>query len=229
MGQSKLVHYPHMSLTRTALPISETEVKHPTFVARVNQLVTKMAGLRCLSLCGPKMQWDARIIIVRQNIYGDDYDCYINPHAPGYNDRHSIAPMYGMWENDVSTGSVQAWVVRPQAIAVTFMDEFGVQQEKVLTGFKARLFMHEYDFLQGSCFMHQAYSGDFIVSMGAMYEKDLWPVGYPSMEAHQTGFQQFFDYTTNQIIVPPGLEWASKTNQAAAAFQDVRLNRSSRS
>lgn len=222
--QVRLVQYPHMALTQPSYEVAESEWRSPTFASKISKLVQSLTALRCFSICAPKTKWPVQIIVVKIDSVSGEYDCFVNPTAPGYDDQNRVAPMYGMWENDGSMGNVTAWVIRPQQVVVTARDEYGVEKTQVLRGLKARLFMHEFDFLRGTTFVEHALSSDFVMSSTALYQKSVWPIGFPSMEAHMTDQQMFFDYTTNQVVLPEGLEWLHGMNAAAAQFHfDGRL------
>jgi peptide deformylase len=114
--------------------------------------------------------------------------------------------MYGMWESCCSCGQLLAWVIRPQQIVATGLDQYGDPRSEVLQGMPARLFMHELDHLRGKCMLNQVMGPEFVVSVLAMHQRALWPVHYPSAEAYATMPGSFFDYTTNTIVPVDGLQ-----------------------
>lgn len=219
----KLAHFPNMALTVPPSPVTQSDWNKPSFPLQIQRLNDAAHKLQCLSFSAPKIKWDAQVILLKATPDVDDYEVFINPEVPGYDDRTAVVPMYGMWENCVCCSSLHAWVMRPQKINVKAQDEYGETREAILEGVRARLLMHELDHLRGTSFLQQAPSTDFIVSSAALAQQELWPENWPSMEARMTGMNQAFDYVTNQVIVPPGLEWASAIAQAFSQFQNNRI------
>lgn len=204
--KSRCAQYPHRVLTRGAVPMEVKDIRKPTFIHRLLNLKKMAKDLNALSFCGPKGHWDSNVIIFATRP-DEEYTVWVNPVVPGYDDKASVAPMYGMWENCAACGAACAWIIRPQKISVTGYDEYGNSKQEVLGGMAARLLMHELDHLNGKSIIQQALGPDFIVSQSALSQKNLWPANFPSAEAHMTSSMQFFDYVSNQTIVPAGLEW----------------------
>lgn len=221
----KLAHFPHVSLTVAPARVTKDEFERSTtFPLQIERLNDAANKLQCLSLSAPKIRWHAQVIVLKATPDMDDYEVFVNPDVPGYDDKRSVAPMYGMWENCICCSSLHAWVIRPQSISVHAQNEYGETRTAVLSGIRARLLMHELDHLRGTSYLQQCPSTDFIVSSAAISQRDMWAPNFPSMEARMTGMNQMFDYVTNQVIVPPGLEWASELHNAYRAFQANRIN-----
>ncbi|KAG8348473.1 putative Polypeptide deformylase [Trypanosoma vivax] len=205
--KSRVACYPHRSLTRTALRLDKRQVATPLFQSQLLNLNKMATDLHCISFSAPKGHWDAAVVLIKSHPEEKNFEVWVNPEVSGYDDRTSIAPMYGMWENCISCGACTAWVLRPQSITCSGWDEYGNEKKEVLDGMRARCLMHELDHLQGKTMLHQVPGPEFIVSGISMGQKDLWPHNFPSAEAYMTAPQQFFDYVRNIPIVPPGLEW----------------------
>lgn len=212
---SRVACYPHRCMTRPVLPVSESDLRSPLFMSRLMDMNQLATDLHCVSFSAPKAHWDAAVILVKSNPDEKDFEVWVNPTVPGYDDRHSVAPMYGMWENCISCGATTAWVVRPQRITCTGMDEHGNEKVEVLDGMRARCLMHELDHLMGKTIFHQTVGPEFVVSSVAMGQRHLWPANFPSAEAYVTMPQQFFDYVQNTTVIPRGMEWwyAQNMNQ----------------
>jgi peptide deformylase len=219
----KFAHFPHYSLTRDATHVMLEDRKEATFPHHVDNLKQAAEDLACLSMCAPKVQWDARVIVLRDSPLEASFDMFINPVVPGYGMTDSVSPMYGMWETDTALGATCCWVIRPQRISVEYVDEFNQPHQKVLGGMKARLFLHEYDFLFGKSMLQMVPGSDFIVSSSALMQQSLWPSAFPSMEAQMTPANCFFDYVTNQIVVPDGFEWLMAMHQSNQQFSSEQL------
>ncbi|EAN80396.1 Polypeptide deformylase 1 [Trypanosoma equiperdum] len=221
--KSRVACYPHRSLTRPALRLERHQVNTPLFHSQLLNLNKMATDLQCISFSAPKGHWDAAIVLIKGHPNEANFEVWVNPTVPGYDDRHSIAPMYGMWENCISCGACTAWVIRPQSITCSGLDEYGNEKTEVLDGMRARCLMHELDHLSGRTILDQAQGPEFIVSGIAMGQRDLWPPNFPSAEAYMTSPHQFFDYVKNGPIIPPGMEWfyAQSMNQQ---FEDARLS-----
>ncbi|KAG5470946.1 hypothetical protein CUR178_02252 [Leishmania enriettii] len=211
----RIVCYPHRFMTRPVLPVPTSQILSPPFMSSLMELNVLATDLHCLSFSAPKAHWDAAVILIKGSLDETEYEAWVNPSVPGYDDRNAVAPMYGMWENCISCGTATAWVVRPQRITCSGYDEHGNQKVQALDGMRARCLMHELDHLMGKSIFHQAMGPEFVVSSVAMAQRHLWPANFPSAEAYVTIPGQFFDYVQNKTLVPPGMEWwyAQNTRQ----------------
>lgn len=219
LSMGLIAHYPHRSLTRaTTTPISAKEFGGIHFTQQLAKMRKIATDLETISLCAPKINWDAQVIIVRRNLRDADFDVIVNPESPGYDDRTSVVPMYGFWEACCSCSNSTAWVLRPQEVNVNYFSEFGEPQNEVMRGLRARAVMHEMDHLIGVTPLQRALGPDFIVSYHALQQRHLWPAAYPSQEAHMTGIAEFFDYVQNIIVVPPEVQ------EVAAATPRTQFN-----
>lgn len=221
--KSRCAQYPHRLLTRPSLKLELREIRSPLMNSRIMNLNKMASDLNALSFSAPKGHWDAQVILLKPRPDAKEFEAWVNPEASGYDDRSSVAPMYGMWENCLSCGAAVAWILRPQQIVATGVDEFGNEKKELLTGLRARLFMHELDHLRGKTILQQALGPDFIVSQSALSQRDLWPANFPSAEAAMTQPMEFFDYVQNRTLVPPGLEWMVMQS-SAQQFEDLRID-----
>jgi peptide deformylase len=219
----KLAHFPHTGLTAPAAAVYAEDRSRPQFTQQVQNLIAAAHKLNVMSLSAPKVSWDAQVILLKATPDEEEFEVFVNPVVPGYDDRTSVAPMCGMWENCASCGAVHAWVVRPQQITVSYTDEWGADHTEVMDGMRARLFMHELDHLRGVSMLQQVFSTDFIVSVTALNQRQLWPHNFPSAEARMTGMSEMFDYVRNQVVVPKGLEWVSRLGHNFAEFNARRI------
>lgn len=205
--RTKLSLFPCQTMLTPVQALSENELCSPNFMQRLWQMNQVATELQMLCISGPKFHWPVPVILLKSSVDGSQYETWVNPAVPDYDSRTSIAPMYGMWENCASCGHVYAWVVRPQSIHVSGLDEYGRAKHELLTGIRARLLMHEMDHLRGTTMLQHTTSPDFVCSGNSIFQKELWPANFPSAEAYATPILHFFDYTTNNVIVAPGMEW----------------------
>ena len=221
--KSRVANFPHRSLLKVAAPVSESSVTSASFMQQIRTLKKMASDAQCLSFSAPKNHWDARVVLVKNAIEQEAYETWVNPVIPQYDSTQAITPMYGMWENCVSCGVCHAWILRPQTVMVKGWDEFGNEKQDLMSGIRARTLMHELDHLDAKVIIHRALGPEFIVSMQALSQKDLWPANFPSAEANMTGPCQFFDYVKNEPIIPPGMEWYF-AQAAHNQFDDKKIN-----
>lgn len=223
-AMARVAAYPHRCMTRPVLHVNENEILSSAFMSRLMDMDKLATDLHCLSFSAPKAHWDAAVILIKSNPDERDFEVWVNPTVPGYDDRNSVAPMYGMWENCISCGATTAWVVRPQRITCSGLDQHGNKKVEVLEGMRARCLMHELDHLMGKTIFHQTTGPEFVVSSIAMGQRHLWPPNFPSAEAYVTQQQQFFDYVLNTTVIPKGLEWWYAQHMAQE-FSDARIGK----
>jgi peptide deformylase len=60
---------------------------------------------------------------------------------------------YGMWEGCLSLPDLKGYVERPSKVRVTALDRKGEKFDRVLEGFSAVIFQHEFDHLAGLLFV----------------------------------------------------------------------------
>lgn len=63
-----------------------------------------------------------------------------------------------LWEGCLSVPGIRGKVTRPESVSVRFVDRAGTTQELSLSGFPARIFLHEYDHLIGKTFVDRVAS-----------------------------------------------------------------------
>lgn len=220
--KNKLVMYPHRNLLKRATAVSTEQMRSPLFGNQLLSLFEAARGIGCMSLSGPRFQWDAAIVLLKTNPHADPFEVWVNPTVHGLDDQNnprttdSVTPMYGMWENSISCCNLNFWIVRPQEISVEGTDEYGTPKTEVMRGLRARLFLHEMDIIRGVPLMSRVRDLDHVVCGGAMFQREQWTPGMPSAEAYETPMYHFFNFTTNQVVVPQGLEWVTSAFKTTA-------------
>lgn len=78
-----------------------------------------------------------------------DFDVYLNPrlHASSLEFRYE-------WEHCLSFPSIRCMVKRPKLAEVSYINEEGELVEDTLADFKARVFLHELDHVDGKTMTH---------------------------------------------------------------------------
>ena len=83
----------------------------------------------------------------------------INPEPQNLSETHTA-----LWEGCLSVPGLRGKVTRPEGLDVRFYDRTGQSRLLELTGFPARIFLHEYDHLIGKTFVDRVASPQDLVS-----------------------------------------------------------------
>ncbi|MCM8532107.1 MAG: peptide deformylase [Lentisphaeraceae bacterium] len=68
------------------------------------------------------------------------------------------------WEGCLSVPGIRGLVRRPTQVSVNYFDKFGKSQQKSFDGFLARIFLHEYDHLEGLTFLNRVDDNSKLIS-----------------------------------------------------------------
>ena len=77
----------------------------------------------------------------------------INPQIVAYSDEKETG-----WEGCLSVPGMRGQVERAKEIEVVYGDRHGNQQQKIFTGFVARIIQHEHDHINGKVFLDRVAS-----------------------------------------------------------------------
>lgn len=151
MQRSKLQirYYGHPDLRTKAKPV---ETLTPEIVELCQQMVETMVSMdNAIGFAGPQLGILLRIFVIREEkflpdnkfILGDP-EVIINPVLSAPSKEQVL-----MQEGCMSLPGLHVGVVRPQSIRVKYMNLKGEMVEEELKDFRARMFMHENDHLNG--------------------------------------------------------------------------------
>lgn len=76
-----------------------------------------------------------------------------------------------LWEGCLSVPGIRGLVTRPDAVQVKYIDRTGQSKEQSLSGFPARIFLHEYDHLIGKTFVDRVASVQDLVTDKVYFEQ----------------------------------------------------------
>jgi peptide deformylase len=143
--------WPHFTLERQAKPISLGEVQTQAFLNKLNVMFEVMYRHRGVGIAAPQLGWNKRIFVL--NPFGrtaHNRSLYlINPQIT-VGDKLE----YGE-EGCLSLPNIRARVPRPTEVHVTSLLPDGKTFEATFEGFNARIVLHEYDHIEGRCFIHR--------------------------------------------------------------------------
>ena len=147
MNQLKIRYYGHPDLRLKAKPV---EAITPEITALCEGMVGAMLSLEnCIGFAGPQLGVSLRIFVIREELSGEERlfgkpEVIINPTLTAPSQE-----MVSMSEGCMSLPGLFVEVKRPKTIHVRYQNMKGETVEEALSGFRARMFMHENDHLNG--------------------------------------------------------------------------------
>lgn len=144
-----LRYYGHPDLRAKAKPVDEVT---PEVVAICKDMLDTMLSLdNCIGFAGPQLGILLRIIVIREEkflpnnkYYFAEPEVIINPVLT-----QPSKETEAMLEGCMSLPGLHVEVTRPKSIHVRYQNMKGEFIEEELTEFRARMFMHENDHLNG--------------------------------------------------------------------------------
>lgn len=141
-------------LDQKSLPLNNITEKMNQDIINFKNVVGKF-GLASCSLCQFGLNFRILTILREKNLiagkwfnYRDmsckDYEIFINPVLKN---QWSVEEVE--WEYCASTENLKVSVRRPTQIEIEFVDDDLTAHSRILSGFRARLFLHELDHLEG--------------------------------------------------------------------------------
>jgi peptide deformylase len=142
-------YYGHKDLRSKAKPVEKIT---PEIVQICEDMLAMMLSLdNCIGFAGPQLGVLLRIFVIREEKFlpNDQYtfgppEVIINPILTSPSDEMEI-----MTEGCMSLPNLHVEVVRPKSIHVRYQNMKGEFIEERLHDFRARMFMHENDHLNG--------------------------------------------------------------------------------
>ncbi|MFZ4773431.1 MAG: peptide deformylase [Chlamydiia bacterium] len=151
-----LIFYPDSILRKKGEAVDEVSPFIQNFVQKMKEVCVSKKGL---GIAAPQVNESLNIFVspvtgvhskTKECVYATDYKDWtvvINPKIIGYSKE---AVLYE--EGCLSLPKLYSTVIRPKSIEVTYQDLHMQTHTKVLTHWFARIFLHEYDHLQGILF-----------------------------------------------------------------------------
>ncbi len=139
-------------LRQQSKPVDIKDIDTPKFQEFVDDLIytavnAKLApGWITAGLAAIQVKNPINMFILK-DIDDDGYKVYINPEYEIVGDACSKG-----LEGCLSIPNTTAKVVRAKKIKIRYLDRFGKKHKEKLTGWDARIFLHEYDHLIGVLF-----------------------------------------------------------------------------
>lgn len=134
---------------------AEVPADYPNLKALADNMFQTMAKANGVGLAAPQVGLALRMFVVDGNGLEEDYPeclnfhrCMINPVIVEQSEETVIKD-----EGCLSIPGVYEAVKRPEWIVIRYQDENMEQHEEKITGFAARMTLHEYDHLDGKMFI----------------------------------------------------------------------------
>ena len=145
----------HPELRKAGEPVDLSKVKKRNFQALLKDMFETMDANDGVGLAAPQMGISLRFFVKgfeKSSRYPDQVpvqrEVVINPSI-----KFLTKEVSDFWEGCLSLPGMRGLVQRPNKIEVEYHDEKLKAHKKVLTGFEAIVFQHEYDHLQGTLFL----------------------------------------------------------------------------
>lgn len=142
-------YYGHSDLRTKAKPIEEIT---PEIVELAKAMVEMMLSMdNCIGFAGPQLGILLRIFVIREEKLSPNNQYTFGPPEVIINPilTHPSKEMAVMQEGCMSLPGLHVNVPRPQSVHVRYQNLKGEWVEEAMSDFRARMFMHENDHLNG--------------------------------------------------------------------------------
>ena len=162
------------------------EMKHNLNILKNSQLSEQGIGI-----AAPQIGWNAKIFSMGIiNETGNDryseapeipFQFWINPKIT------AVSPTTNWtWEGCLSVPGIRGWIERPSHIDVEGYNEKGELIKERLNDYRARVFQHEFDHLNGMLFPMRAHNVSMIIPFESMSFQSEWAKDWPTANAKKT-------------------------------------------
>mmetsp|Transcript_20144 Transcript_20144/g.42176 ORF Transcript_20144/g.42176 Transcript_20144/m.42176 type:complete len:274 (-) Transcript_20144:31-852(-) len=147
----RIVKYPHPSLRELNAEVTEDELSSGSISTLAKEMFMVMYAANGVGLAAPQVGVNKRVMVY--NPSGDkkkwmEETVFVNPRVTATSDSRGVEE-----EGCLSFPGMQGKVERPKWIKVEGLNIKGKKLKKKFTGFEARVFQHEYDHLDGVCYI----------------------------------------------------------------------------
>jgi len=147
----RVVKYPHPSLRAVNTEFTQDELNDGTVQKLAKEMFLVMYAANGVGLAAPQVGVNRRLMVY--NPSGDpkkwmEETIWVNPRVVTTSDSRGVEE-----EGCLSFPGMQGRVERPKWIKIEGMNVKGKVMKKKFSGFEARIFQHEYDHLDGVCYV----------------------------------------------------------------------------
>lgn len=144
----ELIFYPNPILRKKADLIEDIDKEISHLIFKMKETVVEKNGL---GLAAPQFGVGAQVfvcLVVNHKGFSTssspNWLVCINPEIDSFSEE-----MILLEEGCLSIPGLSASILRPKSISVSYLDEKGARHKTRLSGWQARIFLHEFDHLQG--------------------------------------------------------------------------------
>ncbi|MGC1306832.1 MAG: peptide deformylase [Phormidesmis sp.] len=135
-------------------------IQDPTIQTLIDNLLKTIKKSNGVGIAAPQVSESLQLFIVASrpnlrymNAPTMEPTPMINPQIVAYADETEMG-----WEGCLSVPGIRGFVERSKEIEIVYCDRNGQQQQKVFTGFVARIIQHEHDHINGKVFLDRVKS-----------------------------------------------------------------------
>lgn len=154
-----LAYYGDPILRKKADPIIEVT---PDIKKLIEEMIETMDACDGIGLAAPQIYHSIRLFVIRvpiekdENRYGaGEVKVFINPHLSLHSEETWKAP-----EGCLSIPTIRSLVERPKEVTVEYTSIEGKPIQERVSGWQARVIMHEYDHIEGILFIDRLEQGE---------------------------------------------------------------------
>lgn len=153
----------------------DNDIGSPAFHFDLDRLLCALQDLGGMGIAAPQLGIQRRLLLIESKP-NERY-----PHAPKMDllimsnprlIRQSAQEEYG-WEGCLSVPAKRIEISRSLSVTVSYSDVENMRHELELTGFPARIFLHEFDHLEGLTILDRAESPERILSEEEYFSRIL--------------------------------------------------------
>jgi peptide deformylase len=156
MAIRRIIRMGHPVLRRPADPVDESAIGSAEMQRLIADMIDTLHDYGGIGLAAPQIGESIRLAIVEIPDDGSRYGelpgmpltAFINPTITVLDD-----DTHGFWEGCLSVPGLRGFVERPQHIRVDYLDLERNRQSLQLQGFRATVFQHEFDHLDGKLYI----------------------------------------------------------------------------
>lgn len=156
MAVRKIIRMGHPNLRRIAEPVPDADIGSPELAKLLEDMADTLHDYGGIGLAAPQIDEPLRLAIIEipggETRYGVieavPLTAFINPRITVIDQATA-----GYWEGCLSVPGLRGFVERPQHIRVDYTDIEGQPDTLTLEGFRATVFQHEFDHLDGKLYI----------------------------------------------------------------------------
>ena len=146
MSVRKVVRMGDPKLREVSSPVPENEIRSKEIKKLIRDMFDTMEVERGVGLAAPQVGVQRRLFVLGFDRGNDGIEriAVINPELEILD-----GPKAGMWEGCLSVPGMRGYVERSRKIRIRYMDEKEEKHDRIIEGYEAVVYQHEFDHLNG--------------------------------------------------------------------------------